>query len=285
MADPLEADRAALNRVLSALSDLRIHIELVSEHLASLQRDTRLYDLHFDGHGGFRGISPKSGYTRLGESAFIPADDPDCVGPAADCEWLPKYIGQLRDAHAEAEAAISALPARLHEKLDWLTNSPWYARARLNCLDKIMKWPGDSEFQYSYASYKVAGRIDSLLEKAAKHDPHATWAEYAGLLMQCGHEAFAIRDAVILKPGEAGYQEPAKEENGAAETAADRSALGRKAQLALRIIEQEGPIAGKALAKRIEAEESTLRKHYIPPLKAFGVTNDGQGYYVARCMR
>jgi hypothetical protein len=63
----------------------------------------------------------------------------------------------------------------------------------------------------------------------------------------------------------------------------ERNKLGKKALAALQIIEQEGPIQGKALAKRINVEFSTFRKHIVPPLKAVGVKNDGHGYYVAPC--
>jgi hypothetical protein len=61
------------------------------------------------------------------------------------------------------------------------------------------------------------------------------------------------------------------------------AALNPKQLKALEIIRADGPIQGKALAKRIDRKESTLRKHIIPALKPFGVKNDndGDGYYVA----
>jgi hypothetical protein len=57
--------------------------------------------------------------------------------------------------------------------------------------------------------------------------------------------------------------------------------LGKRASEALEIIRSDGPIQGKALAKRIHIEFSTFRKHIVPQLKACGVKNDGRGYYVA----
>ena len=63
----------------------------------------------------------------------------------------------------------------------------------------------------------------------------------------------------------------------------DRGKLRKKQLAALEIIERDGPVSGKVLAKRIKVEETTFRRHYVPVLKAFGVTNDGDGYYVAPC--
>ena len=51
---------------------------------------------------------------------------------------------------------------------------------------------------------------------------------------------------------------------------------------AYRIIRDEGPIAGKNLAKKLGIEDTTLRKHILPPLRDRGVRNDrtGDGYYL-----
>lgn len=43
---------------------------------------------------------------------------------------------------------------------------------------------------------------------------------------------------------------------------------------ALEIIQSEGPILGKHLAKRLGIELSTLRKHVLPAIRKLGVTND-----------
>jgi hypothetical protein len=66
-----------------------------------------------------------------------------------------------------------------------------------------------------------------------------------------------------------------------AESAADRSGLSETQRAALLKIKEEGPILGKALAKRIDVEESTLRRHILPALKPHGVRNGRGGYYVA----
>ena len=58
--------------------------------------------------------------------------------------------------------------------------------------------------------------------------------------------------------------------------------LGKKVAAALQVIEKDGPILGKALAKRINLEFATLRRHIVPKLKPLGVKNDGQGYYLER---
>ena len=44
------------------------------------------------------------------------------------------------------------------------------------------------------------------------------------------------------------------------------------------IIENDGPILGKNLAKRVSLKESTLRTQVIPALKPFGVVGGGDGY-------
>jgi hypothetical protein len=63
--------------------------------------------------------------------------------------------------------------------------------------------------------------------------------------------------------------------------AVDEDAFGEKVVAALKVIREDGPIPGKALAKRIHLEFSTLRRHIVPKLKTCGVKNDGDGYYVA----
>ena len=57
--------------------------------------------------------------------------------------------------------------------------------------------------------------------------------------------------------------------------------LTPKQQRALELIRKhDGPIKGVLLARKLEIEESTLRKHYIPVLKGHGVKNNGDGYYI-----
>ena len=48
------------------------------------------------------------------------------------------------------------------------------------------------------------------------------------------------------------------------------------------IIRDQGPIAGKVLAKRLSVSESTLRRHVVPKLRRHGIKNDraGEGYYL-----
>ena len=62
----------------------------------------------------------------------------------------------------------------------------------------------------------------------------------------------------------------------------DRSKLKEKQLEALEIIEADGPILGKNLATRLKLRLSTIRSHTIPALKAFGVKNKGDGYYIAQ---
>jgi hypothetical protein len=76
---------------------------------------------------------------------------------------------------------------------------PWVASVRRNCLDNILKWPGESAHQTSYASEKVAGNVAELLEKAKKRSPYATWLDFENQLKEYGHDLFSIRDAVQPK--------------------------------------------------------------------------------------
>lgn len=269
MPDSLDCDREALNRALSALTDLQVNIQLIAEYLEKIQRHANYHDLYFDSDGDFVGMSwkhdPKECYLATSE---------ECFNESSNCEWLRKHIDELADRYFSADRALWMLPDRLLDVMDRLTGTPWLAAVRSHCLDNIMKWPGEAAHQTSYASKKILGTTDELLANAEKHSPFATWEGYIRLLQQYGHDLFAIRHYVLPKPAltDASAERP------------DREALGEKALAALGVIEREGPVAGKVIAIRINVDEATLRRHYLPALKPFGLRNDrtGDGYYIAQ---
>jgi hypothetical protein len=88
-------------------------------------------------------------------------------------------------------------------------------------------------------------------------------------------EARALRERAVVIP-------PSREDESNANKLQDdeRRKLGKKVAAALEVIEKDGPILGKALAKRINLEFATLRRHIVPKLKPLGVKNDGHGYYL-----
>ncbi|MCE9556433.1 MAG: hypothetical protein K8T91_24045 [Planctomycetes bacterium] len=58
--------------------------------------------------------------------------------------------------------------------------------------------------------------------------------------------------------------------------------LTPKQREAYQLISSEGPIIGKTIARRIEVELPTLKRHILPALRPLGLTNDqqGDGYYI-----
>jgi hypothetical protein len=62
----------------------------------------------------------------------------------------------------------------------------------------------------------------------------------------------------------------------------DRTKLKAKQLAALQLIESEGPILGKNLAKQLKLKISSLRTHIMPALKPFGVISGRNGYEIAR---
>lgn len=58
------------------------------------------------------------------------------------------------------------------------------------------------------------------------------------------------------------------------------ASISPKVQQAIDFIREKGPIKGLSVASHIGVHPTTFRKYYSPRLKALGVKNDGQGYYV-----
>lgn len=198
MTDSLERDRAALNRAMSALTDLQVNLQLISDYLSKVKSHSETYDLHFDSEHRFVGESSKHKprECRLANHDF-------CASISSNCEWLQKHLDELLKTYLEADNALWALPSRLTDKLDALTGVPWFASVRCHCLDNIMKWPGEKSHQTSYASEKVLGSVGELLEKAERYSPFSAWADFIRLLQKYGHELYAIRQYVVPRPGAA----------------------------------------------------------------------------------
>jgi hypothetical protein len=190
IATPSDVD--LLNSALKSLNELSVAIRLVSENLASLQRNAMQLRLEFDRSGSFKSASYMLDKTKT------PISDDQLICVRSDCEWLPKYVDSLWQAWREADAAIGSLSRPLVEKLDALTKSPWVATVRRNCLDLILKWPGDRRHQTSYGAEKVAGTVSELLKKANNSNPHETWDAFEQQLSDYSHDLFAIRD--VLAP-------------------------------------------------------------------------------------
>ena len=187
-------DLDALNRAIKAIGDLRVAIELVSEHLAALQRQTRNLVPEFDRSGKLVGASYRMSYSKT----------PDRLTPdllplelVSNCEWLPKYVESLWQAQRDAENALSPLPQRFFTELDGLRKSPWLAGLRRHCLDLILAWPGELGHQNSYGAVKVSRRLEQLLEEADKREPFTTWSKYSEILAEAGRDLYAIRHLVL----------------------------------------------------------------------------------------
>lgn len=195
MPDPAKSDLAALNNALAALNALQVALQILGDDLASLQRQTKDLDLHFD-KGKFIGTSWKS---NPGE--IHPADGPDCIGIQSDCEWLPRRVEALWESHSETNKALDELPHSLTDKLDRLIRGGlWVALVRRHCVDKVLAWPGEKHHQLSRASEKVLGTVPELLKKAAKYDPIQTWNEFQELILGYKADLIAVRGEVQPKP-------------------------------------------------------------------------------------
>jgi hypothetical protein len=190
------SDLDALNNALVALTNLHVAINLVSEQLASLKRQTVNYDLQFDSQGELTAVFYRVA-THKDELRRV--DEQYCLEIRSNCKWLPEYVKSLWKYQPEVDAALAALPSRLLEKLDALTGVPWLATARRNCIDKILAWPGEKHHQTSLVAIKVNGGINELLQKAAKKDPFSTWKTYEESLLGYKHDLIAIRDEVQPK--------------------------------------------------------------------------------------
>jgi hypothetical protein len=186
-------DLEKLNNCLDSLTGLQVIIEIISDELKKLQRESEYHELMFDRKGNFFGMT----YRNQREEVF-PVEHEQCFEAKSYCEWLPKHIASLREEFLKADVALIDLSrsSTLTDKLDGLIGKPWTAHVRLSCVNKILKWPGEIHPQNSWASVKVFGNVSDLLEKADKHDPHPTWAEYARLLAEFKEQIHAISDVV-----------------------------------------------------------------------------------------
>lgn len=190
MGNPAPSDLGALNAALDALNHVSVAIKIISEHLASIQRQAAMIELEFNRDGTFKLAFYRSDKKRQ------PLSEDYLVNIRSDCKWLPKRVESLWEAWAKADSAIANLPRRLVERLEALTNTPWVSAVRRNCLDNILKWPGELHHQTSYAAVKVSGTVEELLENARNADPFPTWKEYQRLLATYTHDLYAIRDAI-----------------------------------------------------------------------------------------
>lgn len=213
----------ALNDALNALNSLEVAINLVREHLRDLQREADGYTIVLDRQGKVERIL----YSPTGEEEW-PADDSEGshISLRSNCEWLIKHIDALWEAHRIADQVLGQLPQRLIEKLDALTSSPWLASARRNCLDVILKWPGEKSHQTSYAATKVHGNVNELLKLALERDPFPTWMKYEELIAGYRHDLFAIRD-VAQVPEATPSVAPAESPSAIRDTPRLRAALSR----------------------------------------------------------
>jgi hypothetical protein len=196
MPETANGDLAALNNCLSGFTNLRVSLSLVSDHLKSLQRTTRFCELIFSAQGELYGVQYKGD-----PGSFETADSRNCVQEKSDCEWLPKYVDSLWEAQPEVDGALAALPVRLAEKLDALTQTPWIATVRRHLIDKVLAWPGEPIHQTAWGSAKVCNDVAKLLEMADKFEPYPTWDRYFALMSEYAHDLYAIRDAVQPEAG------------------------------------------------------------------------------------
>ena len=192
MSEPENSDLAALNALLHALNDLRVYIHLVSDHLASLQRSARWYDLILAVGGEFRGAAHRHEPTQT----YL-AGHPELIHLESDIEWLPKYIDGLWEAVPKVDKALFELPSRLADTLNWLTNSPWVAHVRRDCIDEILAWPGESLHQASWRAEKVHGDVLELLKKVEKHSPFEAWSKFYHLIGDYAKDLYSIRGEVV----------------------------------------------------------------------------------------
>jgi hypothetical protein len=190
MGNAASSDLEALRAALDALNHVSIAIKLISEHLASLQHQSMMIELKFSSDGTFKAAFYRSDKERQ------PLTDDHLVIIRSDCEYLPKYVDSLWEAWGKADSAIANLPRRLVDRLEALTKTPWVSAVRRDCLDNILKWPGEPHHQTSYAAVKVFGTVEELLENARNADPFPTWQEYQRLLEEYTHDLYAIRDAI-----------------------------------------------------------------------------------------
>lgn len=178
----------ALCRALDALNKLRTVLGLITYHLASLCDQAALYHPVFGDDGKLIGVPDGTHHGKL-----RPLDDFMCVTLKSNCEWLVVYIGNLWQYHAEVDAALAALPRTLLQKLDGLRGGPWLPLARRNCLDLMLKWPGEERHQTAIGAEKVYGTVPQLLKKVAQRRPFETWEDYNRLLGEYEHDLVAVR--------------------------------------------------------------------------------------------
>ncbi len=186
-----ESGVEALNAALDSLNGLSVAIKLVSDYLGSLRRKTLGVNLEIDAQGNLMSA-------RVVGRDSTPLCDDQLDDIRHDCKWLLTHIESLWEWAPKADVAIAKLPRPLVEKLDALTGKPWIASARRNCLDCILKWPGERHHQSAYASAKVSGSIKDLLKQASRENPFETWEKYQELLSVYTHDLIAVRDAVQL---------------------------------------------------------------------------------------
>ncbi len=179
----------ALNRALTALNSLSVSLELAASCLASLRKTVTWAELQFDHNDDLKCATFRHSRLPISESSMVQI--------RSDCEWLPKYVEALWEAYPEADGAIVGLPVKVAGRLDALTGTPWISSVRRNCLDEILKWPGERYHQTSYAAKKVFGRIEDLLQYANEFDPFPTWEGYQDLLASYRSDLFAVRDVEL----------------------------------------------------------------------------------------
>lgn len=196
-------DAAALRRAIEGLSSVAAALESVQNNLARLVSESRLFELQFtrDGKGELAAIA-----TRTNPPEIAAADSLIWLEVAPRCKHLPKHVESLQRSCSEAQQALDGLPKCLTDKLDSLSDSPWVARVRRQCVDSVLAWPGQI---YGPFPTHVAG----LLNTAGESDPIPTWANYLELLRGYVADLFAVRDAVKTKDADAGNQPASGTEN------------------------------------------------------------------------
>jgi hypothetical protein len=185
-------DIDTLNAALEALNHLQVSMELVHKDLEHILRASLGYTLHFNSRRKFVGMShpadPDLCYTSQDES---------CIEIVGYCEYLPKYVQTLHENQGQADRALAALPPRVISSLDKLAQTDWLTSVRFHCLDRILKWPGESQLQGSMSTVHIPAVVPRLLELAKERDPFPTWHKFSQLLAAYRTQIVAARGAAL----------------------------------------------------------------------------------------
>jgi hypothetical protein len=154
-----------------------------------------------------------------------------------------KYRSELAEILEEIDKVRSAL-TDLVMAIDRPTSDPWY--------------------EYGERWERVGNSLASTLESAARNDDELRQILYSravsGIAARSNHTPDLPSDIAPPPP---------------------KPAVSPKVQKAIDYIRSKGPVKALSIARHIGLKgDAGFRKHYVPKLKALGVKNDGNGYYL-----